>query len=125
MLTVTWTYERPTHEFPMYIDTLEGKAFQEIINTTMQDSGLKISRETSLTEDGLTLVSVYSYDSITTCRDFAHAINLRIPTFFPSRNDYMVKCGHRLTGISGEPVFLSSDGTQLEMIRVMPNTGKN
>ena len=132
MLTLTWTYERPTHEYPFYIDSLEGAAFQEVVDNIRQNSGLVISRELSRTEDGLTLVSVYNYESVEKCKEFTAAINSEIPTFFPSRNDYLVKCGHILTGVANEPVFpkfigsdsesMAVDETQLELIRVIPDT---
>lgn len=131
MLTVTWTYERPTQEYPFYMDTPEGAAFQEIIDTIRQNSGLVISREISRTEDGLTLVSVYNYESVAKCREFTSVINSEIPTYFLSRDNYLIKCGHKLTGISNEPAFATLikldnepvvvvDETRLELTRVLP-----
>jgi len=127
MLTVTWTYERPTQEYPFYMDTPEGAAFQEIIDTIRQNSGLVISREISRTEDGLTLVSVYNYESVAKCREFTSVINSEIPTYFLSRDNYLIKCGHKLTGISNEPVFgldndpMAVDEIKLGLTRVLPH----
>lgn len=130
MLTVTWTYERPTQEYPFYMDTPEGAAFQEIIDTIRQNSGLVISREISRTEDGLTLVSVYNYESVEKCKEFTAAINSEIPTYFPFRVNYLINCSHKLTGIANDPIFpkligsdnepMSIDETQLELTRVLP-----
>jgi hypothetical protein len=131
MLTVTWTYERLTQEYPFYMDTPEGAAFQEIIDTIRQNSGLVISREISRTEDGLTLVSVYNYESVAKCREFTSVINSEISTYFSSRDNYLIKCGHKLTGISNEPAFATLikldnepvvvvDETKLELTRVLP-----
>jgi hypothetical protein len=134
MLTVTWTYERPTQEYPFYMDTSEGATFQGIIDTIRQNSGLVISRELSRTEDGLTLVSVYNYESVEKCKEFTDAITSGIPAYFTSRGEYLVKCSHKLTGIANEPVFgldnnpalgsdndpVSVDETQLELTRVLP-----
>jgi hypothetical protein len=131
MLTVTWTYERLTQEYPFYMDTPEGAAFQEIIDTIRQNSGLVISREISRTEDGVTLVSVYNYESVAKCREFTSVINSEISTYFSSRDNYLIKCGHKLTGISNEPAFATLikldnepvvvvDETKLELTRVLP-----
>ena len=130
MLTVTWTYERPTQEHPFYMDTPEGATFQGIIDTIRQNSGLVISRELSRAEDGLTLVSVYNYESVEKCKEFTDAITSEIPTYFLSRDTYLSKCDHKLTGISNEPVFPTltkldnepafMDETKLELTRVLP-----
>jgi hypothetical protein len=113
------------------MDTPEGAAFQEIIDTIRQNSGLVISREISRTEDGLTLVSVYNYESVAKCREFTSVINSEISTYFSSRDNYLIKCGHKLTGISNEPAFATLikldnepvvvvDETKLELTRVLP-----
>ena len=134
MLTVTWTYERPTQEHPFYMDTPEGATFQGIIDTIRQNSGLVISRELSRAEDGLTLVSVYNYESVEKCKEFTNAITSEIPTYFYSRVDYLIKCGHKLTGIANEPVFglhndptavtsdyvIKFEETPLELTKVLP-----
>jgi hypothetical protein len=111
-----------------YYDNQINKIIYLIIR---QNSGLVISRELSRTEDGLTLVSIYNYESVAKCRELTTAIDSSIPAFFPSRNDYLVKCGHILTGVANEPVFpkfigsdsepMSVDETQLELIRVIPD----
>lgn len=120
MITITYTYERPTDEYPFYPDTSEGSAFQGIIENIGKDLKLVIARSSSRTEDGLTLISTYEFESKIRFSEFTAAIHLSIPTFFRSRNAYLLHSAHRLSAIANEPVFPSSDDTQLELTMVMP-----
>lgn len=120
MFTITWTYERQSSDSPpFYSDTPDGSAFQGIIDALRIDLDAVVSREISRTEDGLTLVSTYNYESIDKCNQFTDALNASIFTYFPSRNAYVIQSGHKLTAIANEPIFMSLDGTGPALVQVI------
>ncbi len=120
MLIITWIYERFNTEHDFFKDTVQGREFQTTVDTLRENSGLVLSHTNRTSSDELTFTSIYIYENKEACDQFTKLIIETAPTYFPTRNLYLLECNHRLSGTSTEPIFrpanvdfLTYDGNDL------------
>lgn len=105
MLIITWVYERFSTEHEFFKDTVQGREFQAIVDTFRDNSGFVSSHTNKMSSDGLSFTSIYIYENREKCDQFTKLIIETAPTYFPTRNMYLVECNHRLSGTANEPIF--------------------
>lgn len=106
MFTITWIYERPNITVPFYHESSDdARAAQEQFAQLRENSGLVTNYETSMSEDGLSYTSVWTYESINDFLEFSKLVRTVAPTHFRIRNNYITDNSHKLTGVASEPVW--------------------
>jgi len=108
MFKVTFTYERYSDKDPFYWETEEGAYYKKKIALLGQSTGLVKNYDNIVTEDNLTSITTYEFDSKDDWLEFFKQVHELFPEFKLKRLEYLLNNSHFFSGSASEPVFLNS-----------------
>jgi hypothetical protein len=106
---MTFTYERFTDTHPFYWDTEEGSYFQNSSIELGTTSNLLKNHDRFVTEDNLTSISTYKFDSESDCKKFIQEISKSFPEYREKRLDYIRQHSHTLIASASSAIWPLGD----------------
>lgn len=97
MFKQTLTSIRPNKDHPFFFDSPEFAEIQQMRGEIREsNSNLVLSKETVLSEDGLTFTNILTYPSKAAYNEYVAIIKSTVPNWPAVRNDYYAAKGHAL-----------------------------
>jgi len=109
MYKMTFIYERFTDDYPFYWDTDEGIYFQNSSVEFGKSFNLLKKHSRITTEDNLTSISTYEFNSELDCKQFIQKISENFPEYREKRLDYIRQHSHSLHASASSAIWPLGD----------------